>query len=263
MMPGQGSMENDSTHDAAYVTVSTEQAVYMQHPGNHTAPSPISAETVETVDAVVLENGTEPFEDVSLDWLREQVQYQELVDQCADAETPIFLVDVPYPGSETRLYLSEVANLGLPCAAGITGLLHGHAALGLLTLPAFAFSLGGSSRSPTVNRAAGYLQLSNAYTWNGFRSAVAAEKLETIVTPQLAEHRDIPPVILVEYGAGHLDIGTYLRHPQLRRQVIRTHQRVFSRNIPSKALEQVAAFHFDTESTEKHIHETLPDPASL
>lgn len=236
------------------VTVSTEQAVYLQHPGKHTETSRIDTDVIERVDAVALENGTQPSADVTVDWLAGQPQYQELVKQCRDTETPIVVADAPYPGSESWMYLSEVAELGVPCAAGIIGVLHGYTALGLLAVPAFAFTFGGASHGERVNRLAGTLQLSGAYTWSGFRSAVTAEKLESVVAPQLAEETDVPPVILVEYGAGHLDICSYLRHPRLRRQVISAHRRLSLQQAEDTGLlEQVCMFAFTEDTCEKQV----------
>ncbi len=234
------------------VTVSTDNAVYLLHPGQHTETSRIDTDVIERVDAVVLENGTQPYDDVTVDWLEAQPQYRELVAQCRDTKTPIAVADAPYPGSSSWMYLSEVAELGLPCAAGILGLLHGYTALGALTVPAFAFAFGGAGHSERMNRLAGYLQLSGAYTWSGFRSAVTAEKLDSVVASQLAAESDIPPTILVEYGAGHLDIGSYLRHPWLRRQVINTHRRL-SFQEREDTLEAVCLFQFADDTCEKQV----------
>ncbi len=240
-----------SGEQGGHLTVATEQADYLLHPGNHTVTSRFSAETVESVDTVVLENGTKPFDGLTLDWFREQEQYRELVDRCRDVETPITVVDVPYPGPDTRLYLSEIAAIGMPCAAGILGVLHGHTALGVLALPALAFSLGGNRHSAGMNRAAGYLQLSDAYTWSGFRSAVAAEKLETRVVPQLIDDGVERPTVLVDYGAGHLDIGPYLQHPRLRCHVIRMHRSV--RHVDDGLLSQVCTFRFAEDEMENTV----------
>lgn len=237
------------------VTVSTDAAEYVLHPGSHRATTELATETLRDIDGVVLESGVHPYETVTLAELEQNTQYAELVDHAVDRHMPVFLVDVPYQSSGAKTMLMETLLLGAPFLLGMYGMLHGHPGFSGLLVPALATCTGGSAASQRVNRAASYLQLSGAYTSLGFRSAMTAAKLDAFVAPHLSEQVDGKPRILVEYGAGHLDIAAYLRHPTLRKHVVRAGKRLHQHTVKTAQCQEICAFERRDAAYTKTVYE--------
>lgn len=232
--------------DDSLLSVSTEHAEYLLHPGTHRRPTRVTDSTLRRIDGLVLESGMRQYGDLSLDDLRNHQQYAAILPDAMEQETDIFVVDAPYTGSDARIVLGEGgATLGVPCLAGLLGLAHGHPGLGLLTVPVLAFCAGGvlpRSPSPLIS----YAQLSNAYNSFGVRSAVAAMKLEEWAAPRLAEQTGGTPTILVDYGAGHMDIAAYLQHRLLRKAVVTYGERVLRGSLDTDQLRHSCRFRYDT-----------------
>ncbi len=240
--------------DTDLLRVETDAATYVLHGGSHGRATQIPDATMRHVDGVVLESGSMgPHESLSTDDLRKEQQYGDLIQQSMDNETDIFVVDVPYTCSDLRVLLEGSLGLGLPFLAGLFGMLHVHIGFSLLMLPAIGFAIGGAP-SRRMDRVASYAQLSGAYTAFGFRSAVAAEKLEQQVAPQLREDTGTSPIILIDYGSGHLDIAAYLQHPRLRRAVIAFGTRALRGTLDMDYVDRVSQYRFDTAvDTAEHV----------
>lgn len=231
------------------LNVTTDTATYLLHAGSHARPTRIADETLRHVDGIVLESGMMQYDDLSIDKLRQEPQYGELIQESEGKGTDIFVVDVPYTCSDLRVLLTQMAWLGVPFIAGFLGMLHLHAGLGLLMLPVFAMALGGAP-SRLLRTVAGYAQVSTAYTSLGFRSAVTAENLEQQVAPQLQNDIGRRPVILTDYGTGHLDLAVYLRHPRLRRAVIRFGAALYRSTLAVDARDRVVRYSIDADAAQ-------------
>lgn len=242
--------------DKHLLSVSTAVADYFLHPGSHQRTTHISEKTLQRIDGLVLESGMVRYEDLCLEEFRKNRQYTDAVGAAMARERNIFVVDVPYACSDARVFLGEAgAKLALPFLAGLAGVAHAHVGFGLLTLPAIAFCAGDANQSSLLNQLASYAQFSNAYNSFGFRSAVAAEKLEQFVAPRLEEETGSRPTILLDYGAGHLDIAAYLQHPRIRKSVLRFGGRTLRSTLDMERVHTICEFHTVGGTYEKVLHE--------
>lgn len=244
------------TRDDGLLRVSTENAEYLLHAGAHRQPTRIDSDTLRGIDGLVLESSMMQYDDLSLADLRNHQQYAAILPAAMENTTDIFVVDAPYTRSDTRTFLGASSVIGMPCIAGLLGVAHGLPELGLLAVPALAFCAGGTV--PHLPAAAvSYAQFSNAYNSLGFRSAVAAMKLEQWVAPLLADRSGTTPTVLIDYGAGHLDIAAYLRHPRIRDVAVAYGKRVLSRTVEADELRTGCRFRYDEdrERYAKTVHE--------
>jgi len=104
-------------------------------------------------------------------------------------------------------------------------LLYPHSALAWLAIAptvfmfAEIFSLKKSNQA--LNAVLSYLNLIFFFMPSGFRSAVVARKLKRYIVPEIkGRARGRKPNIFIDYGALHLDIVHYIKHPRLADFVI-------------------------------------------
>lgn len=85
------------------------------------------------------------------------------------------------------------------------------------------------------------------------RSAIIAEKMETIISGQIKEAKGGKPKIMFNYGAGHFDIELFLKYPKLRRMTLAIHK---SGNFPALDSKEVNKIvRFDFSSNESHHYQ--------
>lgn len=100
-----------------------------------------------------------------------------------------------------------------------------------------------------------YLQVVKAPTSSGLQSAVAAEKLESHIAPQLEEELGRKPNILLMYDVKDMDIAAYLKRPRLRDFVIDKQAHLDYCLADTDYLNQVYEFRFDEDGEELLEHD--------
>ncbi|WP_156105675.1 hypothetical protein [Halobellus rufus] len=248
-------------------------------PGSHSETTELPDALLDAADGVVVEDAGTRYENLLLDELRRQPQYEELLRANLDGDrVPVFVADVPPrdgreayeagTGVDTVVELVAVsvtlAVVGAVVAAlavvgffgaGLPETAVGVAVAVILWLPLVTASClhvlpASALRRP--DRIGALLrglvargQLVNAYSLAAARSAAVAETLDAELLPYLRRELGRRPELVVDYGFAHLDVRTYLRHPRLRRAVLRWYRwhNVTGRDWSS--LNRVLAFEFD------------------
>src|SRR5271157_661884 len=190
------------------VRVETKNAIYlMSFERQHVRISRIGATGhIHECDAFVPETGDGTYLDIGTRLGEAFPETQELVlkNSLLDQPRPIFYGDVPARIGYWKWAL--VDSIPLIVSQATVALLAGMAslyaipfaipcALGMLTV------LGGNKR---LAKPIGYLELGRFYSSDSFRSAICAEKMEDFIAPALQERLGRKPVILTEYGGGHV-----------------------------------------------------------
>lgn len=249
--------------DAGLLSAHTAAGTCHIHPGNHGETTTVPAAIVREVDGVVLEEAATPYERLELDDFRAVEQYAAALGTALDGERPtVYAVDVPLAGGveayherglDTFLELVLVAG-GL-AVLGIVGLLLGVVLAPLLCVPLLVLLLVGYLPPGVVSRPGrlggalrrtiAYAQLVNGYSAAAARSAAVAETLDAHLLPYLRAEHGRRPELFVDYGAAHLDIYAYLRHPRLRRAVLRCYRLHNLTDRDWSYLDAALAFEFD------------------
>jgi hypothetical protein len=136
----------------------------------------------------------------------------------------------------TKVHPMMMNPAGLAVRAGISAV--------QTTLGATGYLAKAAGRGET---AASYLALTKAPTGTGLQSAVAAEKAESYIAPELGDELDRKPNILMKYDAKDADIAAYLRHPRLRRGVIHHQARLDYSLADTSYLDDVYEIDFDSD----------------
>ena len=200
----------------AYSTFTVPPITYHLVGGNHmmtTKDDLFEKEKIKTLDAIVLETGSIPQDNVPS--VMSYPQYEWIVSQAKsvapEKSIPFFMPD---------------SGMG-----GVLGALAGGAAqmgLARLVLRRLAFPLfvagTASVMAPTlytgklpswVPYGQALLNLPMMGVTTTMRSAAVAKKLEGYISPMLQTRTPNPQVAIV-FGAGHADIRVFLSHPSLR-----------------------------------------------
>jgi hypothetical protein len=204
--------EDEDTFDK-FLTSSTENADYIIHPGKHDKPTQVSTELLENFDAIVLEAAGKPYEQIDIEKLYDVDQYEEIINKNLNkAEKPLYLLDSPLEEPRNISMAGEASFHAFVIApiCGLGTMITPEAAIG--ALPGLTVGLSLLEIDKYDETIAPYQQISMAPTSLGFRSAITAEKLEKL--PEKLDSEK--PNIMVDYGAIHSDIKSYLEFPRLR-----------------------------------------------
>jgi len=227
--------------DNSLLQLETKQGIYLLHPGNHSAKTELDQTTLDEVDAVVVEDTFSEYESLSLTDFYRFEQYHDLLTDLLSRDVPAYVLDLPSEldreaFEQDRKFL-KLAVIVYP-ALFLLGLslLFIHPLLAVvpffLVLPGVLMifdslvdtlvSLGFLSQHVLqcrLLRIRALMLTAMFYTSAGGRSALVAHKLETYVVPELCSSSDgqSKPIILIDYGAYHLDIYCYLKFDWLCR----------------------------------------------
>lgn len=231
--------------------VETDNANYGIHSGIHVLPSDIGQDLIEDSDAIVLETGSMDYESVSENEIgnaRMHGQYDRILER-NEEENPsdIYFVDTPSRhGTISYLMTESFLKEVIPYNVAGGSLMSINPALAPLALPFMSSAYGSIFARATGKgeKSIGHLQTSQFYTGTGLRSAISAKKMEEFVAPRVSEEIDDKPNILVDYGAGHLDLAPYLEHPKLRDSVIKINSLWDHYPINKSYLDKVCQFSY-------------------
>lgn len=219
----------------------TQYGEYLLHPGNHTIKTTLSETVLTEVDAVVVEEAFSEYEALSLEEYCRHKQYQDLISNLLAREIPVYVLDLP-----SELDMEAFLNTNrwkivfgiIPAVLLLLGLflltVHPLVAIlpiilsipGIITwidqLEDYLISRDVLSQREWQPRFPQFRALSLVamfYTIAAGRSALVAHKLETFITPKRSDEigSESKPIILIDYGAYHLDIYYYLKYNWLRR----------------------------------------------
>lgn len=260
---GPESDRPDVPDDGGLLTARTAAGTCYLHPGYHSRTTSVPRELLAGVDGLVLEAAGHRYERLDLDALRTHGQYEELLAADLDGErVPVYAVDVPPVGGIDGLHegwLDEARELlvvaGTAALVGLVGVALGAWPGALLCLPlAVVLAVGylpsrlvsrKGLAGQTLRRLFAYGQLLNAYSLAAARSAAVAETLDARLLPYLRQELGRRPALFLDYGVAHLDVYVYLRHPRLRRAVVRLYRWHDAGNRDWRYLDRVCAFEFD------------------
>lgn len=238
-----GEQADNTQEKSKLLSVSSENANYYLHPGDHYKETQISDNFLEKMDGIVLEYAKEGYEQVSLEEFTNSIQYESIIEKNLDLEeSPLFCVDTPYKDIEEDVNNYFKRNTA-SSAIGTAGIALGRPEFALLMLPISSKLLAHKFPEKALNSAS-YAQLSDAGSSVGLRSALAADKLEKFVSPKLVEDKGQKPNILVDYGSGHLDIGAYIQHSNIRDKVLKLHQKNDFGPLQEEYVNEVCEFNF-------------------
>lgn len=228
--------------DAPDVTASdlfvfkTDWATYYLHPGSHSDATQVPASVLNDMDAIVVERSQEQYEDCSLDDLAASDQYTDLIPTLLETPRPcpIYSLDLPIESMPTtegeatsflRWFQVQAALVfGLPAILALLVAIWVPLAVPFV-LPFMAPAVvAGLFLCGAEFKLGSYLLLPAAPATFAYRSAVVAEKLETIVAPMVSADRNRRVNILVDFGKLHMDIGMYLQQARLRASTRWLHQ---------------------------------------
>lgn len=231
-------------------------------PGYHGEATVLPDGALAAADGVVVEEAGTRYENLRLDDLRRQPQYGTLLNANLDGgRAPVFAVDIPPEGGRkgyeagVDAVTELVAVTATLAALGVVGVAVGAAVAALLWLP-LAMTVCLHVMPPSAMRrpdgigaflrgAIARGQLLNAYSLAAARSAAVAETLDTHLLPYLRRELGRRPELVVDYGFAHLDVHTYLRHPRLRRAVLRWYRWHNVSGRDWNYLDTALAFEFD------------------
>lgn len=221
------------TRSPGVMRYETEHARYVHGFGNHNVEIAPPEEVYEA-DALMLESGSFPYEEMDLETVYDMEpygtpHYRSIIEENLEGErAPVFYTDLPTESDDPRLQYMPLVDAKLreaaPFIGGIAAALCGEPVLSIPLLGASLISLGGQYLAQGGDTGlAPRLQLpGNSFTPTGLRSAVMARKLEEEIAPSL-DGVDGKPLIYLQTGSAHLDIPMYMRHPRVREGVIRAH----------------------------------------
>lgn len=241
-------------------------------PGYHGEATALPDGALDAADGVVVEEAGTRYENLRLDDLRRQPQYGALLDATLDGDrVPVFAVDVPPEGgregyeSGVDAVTELVAATATLAALGVVGVALGAPVAALLWLP-LAMTVCLHVLPPSAMRRPDRIgaslrglvargQLLNAYSLAAARSAAVAETLDARLLSYLRRQLGRRPELIVDYGFAHLDVHTYLRHPRLRRAVLRWYRWHNVTGRDWRYLDTALAFEFD-DVTDSNAVET-------
>lgn len=235
-----GEAPSDGPDHEGLLRCETARATYHLHPGNHSQATDLPPDTVEGLDALVVEDAFHEYASVSLDDFYRHTQWRELLETVfATGRPSVFLLDLPATAdsverwtarSRVRLIALLVTTLALAPLAWFVHPLAGVPAT-LLALPSAVLLTESCAGRLSVDRLRdrpsrlrGLMMVAWWWTVYGGRSALVADKLERFVAPKLGHDLARRPSILIDYGSLHLDTYYYLRYPRLRRSVLAYHE---------------------------------------
>jgi hypothetical protein len=208
---------------------------------------------IANADALVLETGFSDYDELQLLTLLSLPSYRDSVlkNIKLSKPKPIFFVDLP-PAKFLRkdkncyflLNSIEAAEIILPFS--LVGMYYP------LTLPLFLPLISElfhliNLKSKNFAKINSYLSLSLFYSGSGLRSAISAKKIEEHIAPELRKRKGDKPNILIEYGAGHVDLKSYLSHKKLRNFVIEFHKLLNFIPYDKNYVNQICEINFDEE----------------
>ncbi|MEW6294835.1 MAG: hypothetical protein AB1467_00885 [Candidatus Diapherotrites archaeon] len=90
-------------------------------------------------------------------------------------------------------------------------------------------------------------------------NALAADAVEEIIAPKLAQKLKRKPVILIQYGAGHAGIKKMIQKPKTRKRVLKLYEKSFRWIFTEKGLKHIHSFRWNKEKQEWKIEEIPRD----
>lgn len=231
-------------------------------PGHHGEATALPDGALDAADGLIVEEAGTRYENLRLDDLRRQPQYGALLDANLDGDrAPVFAVDVPPEGGRegyaagVNAVTELVAVTATLAALGVVGVALGAPLAALCWLPlamTVCLHLLPPSAVRRPDRTGAFLrgaiargQLLNASSLAAARSAAVAETLDARLLPYLRRKLGRRPELVVDYGFAHLDVHTYLRHPRLRRAVLRWYRWHNVTGRDWSYLDRALAFEFD------------------
>jgi hypothetical protein len=260
---------------------STKDANFLFHLGVHGIKTEIPDKVIESVDAVVLENGNVPIKTMNLEYILKDAQYQELAQKSIKYGKPIFYTDLPKNKLGEKLtnlwekltfsniYVQTLLHPALivPAFIPLIELICFHSFWTLpLILPflsIFFYAIPNNTWQQIFNPI--FVGFSNSYQASGFRSAVAANKISQDIIPEIAKLKGKKPTILIEYGNHHSDIKFYLQHSVIRDLVILLHRLLILSTRDGSYVNKIGEIRLDKGSQEVVVRpvKKLSDKALL
>jgi len=205
----------------------TSNATLYFHGGIHRISTPSGFIGEMDFDAIVLEW---PGNFSQINTLLAHTQYRPLVKEILENPKPIFCADLPPPDGIMSRELDFFYNYILPYQILCILSLKKPPYTLPLALPFLSLFLNvvGYGFNSKVDKVLSYLGVSNFFTWSGFRSALAAWKIDEFIVPEIEKRCGRKPTIFIEYGKGHSDMVAYLQHRTLRNLVLFLHRLLYT-----------------------------------